>query len=138
MADLSRYREQHAALVKGIGAIQRLARPAELSTRAPELLRLLMELAGQLKLHLALEDESLYPKLVKATDPKTAEIARRFQREMGGLRRAFEAFLADWSTVAKLQADPARFVEAWGGIVKALGARVEREEKELYSLAEKL
>lgn len=86
MADLSRYREQHAALVKGIGAIQRLAGPAELSTRAPELLRLLMELAGQLKLHLALEDESLYPKLVKATDPKTAESARRFQREMGGLR----------------------------------------------------
>lgn len=138
MADVSRYREQHASLVKGIGAIERLARPDEVGSKAPELLRLLMELAGQLKLHLALEDESLYPRLVKATDPKTAETARRFQREMGGLRRAFEAFLADWSTAAKLQANPARFGEAWAGIVKALGARVEREEKELYPLAEQL
>ncbi len=138
MPDVSRYRSQHADLVPGIGRIQQFASPAALATNAPEAVRLLMELTGQLNLHLAMEDESLYPKLAKAGDARTAETARRFQIEMGGLRRAFEGFLVDWSSPEKLQAEPAKFLAAWGGIVKALAARVEREEKELYPLAEKL
>ena len=65
-------------------------------------------------------------------------MASQFQKEMGGLKQAFESYYGRWNSVAAIQSDPAGFIGATGKILEALGKRVDRENTYLYPLADRL
>jgi hypothetical protein len=90
-----------------------------------------------LKAHLALEDSTLYPKLMAHADPAVATTARRYQQEMGGLQTAFSNYIERWPTAPSIQQQPDLFLSQTQQVVTALLARVEREDNELYPMADR-
>lgn len=83
MGMTDRYRVQHRELIALAGEIRTKLRRDSLPAEAASGRELLSTFASILSLHLAMEDKALYPQL--QADPKTAEIAHRYQRDMGGL-----------------------------------------------------
>ncbi len=94
--------------------------------------------AGKLVVHLAKEDKSLYPKLLESSDAQVVSLTRRFIREMGDLSSAFEAFTKRWVNPTDIFEQRAEFQSEMAGIISALATRIDKENNELYTLADSL
>lgn len=136
MASTKNFRDQHDRALAVAGQISALLNPTALRADASEVRQLLSQLAGALKVHLAMEDESLYPELARSADPKVSATARRFQQEMGGIKSALEAYLGKWPSTGAIQQNPDAFIADTKNVLAALAKRIEKENKELYPLAE--
>lgn len=97
---------------------------------------LLAKLTGLLRIHFAQEDECIYPQMEASADSKTASTAQSFREEMGGLGANYMVFAEKWSTARTIASDFACFKRESGAIFAALGRRIERENRELYPLAD--
>lgn len=100
--------------------------------------QLLRQLNAILTTHLASEDRLLYPEMLACNDRRTAATASRFCEEMGGLTSAHADFSARWHSAGELLADPAAFKRDWTALSGALAFRIQRENAELYPLADAL
>jgi hemerythrin-like domain-containing protein len=129
---------QHEACLALVRDIQRQSRLIADRASAVEITLLLARLTGILRIHLALEDEILYPALRNSSDPKTAEIGERYWREMGGLADTFLDFVDRWKRADTLLAEQARFRTEAADVFKALADRIDREHREVYPLAEQI
>jgi hypothetical protein len=128
------YRRQHRRLLDLAGSI---SRQLPQGAAAAESIRTeLSKLAGVLKLHLAMEDDGLYPSLAESDDAKVRETARAFAEEMGGLAAAFTSYSDRWTAVAIAQ-DPDAFARETRRIFTALADRIDREDNNLYPLLER-
>lgn len=132
-----RYQDQHRELLALAGKLAGMLDPAKLGQDAEPARKCLGEMAGKLNVHLAMEDQVLYPALLKGP-AQSADLAKRFMEEMGGIKQAFGAYLATWPGAGAIQKDPSGFVTQTQGILGALGKRIEVEEGQLYPAAEKL
>lgn len=137
----SDFRSQHGRLLE---KATRLLEMAEQIATQPDASRSafafdtrlqLVGLMACLSTHLIMEDQGLYPFLQRAQEESTRETARRFQEEMGGIGGVVKAYADKWSDDA-MCASPDEFVCETRGLIEALGARIERENKELYPLAD--
>lgn len=131
------YRTQHkdlAALVLQLGKLVDDA--GALAAKAGEARSILAKLAGTLRVHLAMEDKNLYPRLVAHKNPALAEKARRFQTEMAPLGKAFFDYVARWPHERAVAADPAGFAAATRQVLRALTARIAAEDHDLYPAAD--
>lgn len=126
---------QHDACLAIVQDIQ--ARSAHIADRlgAVEITMMLARLTGIMRIHLALEDEILYPALRKSSNPRTAEIGERAWREMGGLADVFLDFVERWKRADVVLAEQARFRSESGTVFGALVQRIETEHREVYPLA---
>lgn len=132
-ANLRRQHDAILALASDLTDAQStLATHAEAALAATRLAKL----TGVLNLHLAAEDRALYPQLRASSDPAVAETARRFMREMGGLAKVYAEFAARWRSATTILADPEGFRTETAAVLSALGTRIERENTELYPLAD--
>jgi hemerythrin-like domain-containing protein len=130
------YREEHKELVKQITEIAKLIE-AGAGQNAKAITSKFRRFSAKLKIHLSIEDDLLYPALIKAGG-KTQEMGQSFKDEMGGLKKVFDLFIAKWRGADKIEADPDSFTTEFNGILSALSARIEKEESELYALADNL
>lgn len=105
---------------------------------AVEITMMLARLTGILRIHLALEDEILYPALRRSSNPRTAEIGERYWQEMGGLADKFLDFVDRWKRADAVLSEQARFRSESATIFKALAERIEKEHREIYPLADHL
>ncbi len=101
---------------------------------ATELARLL----GVLRVHLAEEDEFLYPALIATNDGIAAELAERYRVEMGSLAWDVEDFMRHWSSSAVIAQSFEAFQSDLDRILGALAARIKRENVSLYPVADTL
>lgn len=93
----------------------------------------LARLKGVLGVHLKMEDDVLYPAMLAHPARDVREKAAKYQREMGTLSATFATFYEKWaSSSAALEADPAGFQREWFGVLRALQARMNAEEADLY------
>ncbi len=134
MLYIAQLREEHRELMV-------LARQLSAAIANPEpapqveLFELRRKLSSALIGHLKVEDWALYPVLFEHADPSVAKTARRFSDEMGGLASAFAVYLERWTTMT-IQANWSGFCTESADIIEVLTKRIEREETELYPLAE--
>jgi hypothetical protein len=134
--EMERLRAEHAALVT-------LSRIVLDMTRAPhpplstELAAARGQLRDMLVRHLKCEDWVLYPRLRASGDPELVRITREFEVEMGDLAADFVAYDEGW-TSERVEAEWPGFCRETRIIFDVLAMRVEREERELYPLADKL
>jgi hypothetical protein len=134
--EMERLRTEHAALVtlSRILTDMTLApdppRPTELAS-ARGLLR------DTLVRHLKCEDWVLYPRLKASGDPDLVRITREFELEMGDLAAEFVAYDDKW-TAERVEGAWPDFCRETGIMLEILAMRVEREEHELYPLADVL
>ena len=134
MQPMAKLHDEHDRLLVLVGALSAaIARPGP----PPQLylFELRTKLASTLIGHLKTEDWALYPALFRHPDAKVSATARRFSDEMGGLANAFAVYSERWTTMT-IQANWRAFCLESQDIIDALVRRIEREESELYPLAE--
>jgi hypothetical protein len=135
VATIQHLREEHAQLVRIVGQLAEcISRPAP--PPAVELFAVRRELNATLIGHLKAEDWILYPALLTSDDAEVAAIARQFLDEMGGLAAAFLAYADKWSASA-IESDWDGYCAESQGIIEALTQRIIRENRDLYTLAER-
>jgi hypothetical protein len=138
MSATQRYRDDHATFLSKISEVEKLiSNPAVVKERAKDIATELAKFSGLLKMHLAMEDNSLYPSLLKSTDTKVRDTATKFQKEMGDIKAAFEVYSKKWLSAANMAADPDSFKKETTDLFKALKNRIQRENDELYAAADK-
>lgn len=135
MAYTDNLRKQHNDIVAVVREITVKLGSTRLD--APGLRSLLSRLAGQVSFHLAMEDDSLYPRLASSDNAQARTVATTFLQEMGGLAEVFTAFSRKWQ-VSAIEADPQGFTAESRKVLAALGDRIQRENSVLYPLADKL
>ncbi|MFL5349310.1 MAG: hemerythrin domain-containing protein [Hyalangium sp.] len=126
-------RKQHQELVrlsKHMDAT--LERGDEAGARAA-----LSSLSQALREHLKLEDQEIYPGLIRAAqeagDEKMLETARLFASNMQRITDSLRDFMSRHEASFHLE----RFQKGWRTLSGVLSARIESEEKTLYPLYER-
>src|SRR3954465_13932383 len=99
--------------------------PAKLRARgAGDVHRALSSLSGILKVHLAMEDRSLYPNLVTHRDAGLRTLATRFLEERAALRQRYEEYKERWHSAALIETGAEEFVEETRQILAMLWTRL--------------
>jgi hemerythrin-like domain-containing protein len=134
MAATDAYRKQHSELLALAAKLADALDPAKLGRDATPARLILSNLSGKLKVHLAMEDNSLYPRMLQDSDPAVSAMARRFADEMGGIAKAFGGYVERWPSANAIQLAPQQFIDETRKIFAALASRIERENNQLYPL----
>jgi len=134
LSSVDNFKRQHDDLVKVANEISGLLNPVQLSKDAVQVRTLLSTLAGKLKIHLAMEDKALYPKLLAHHDEVVRRTATQFMDEMGGISEAFTSYLNKWPTASVIQSNASTFVRETKEIFSALSMRIQKENNKLYPL----
>ncbi|MFO0619626.1 MAG: hemerythrin domain-containing protein [Polyangiaceae bacterium] len=98
--------------------------------------RMLATFSGKLRVHAAMEEEALYPRLLASTDPGVRDKARELLDEIGGLYDQFFQHLGKWSDGAAIKADPEGFCRDTMALLFRLKVRMKRENEELYPMVD--
>ncbi|MGV3729997.1 MAG: hemerythrin domain-containing protein [Sphingopyxis sp.] len=134
--EMERLRAEHAALVALARIIMAMlkeaapSRPADLASARGALRETLIR-------HLKCEDWALYPRLRASGEPELVRLTRDFELEMGDLAEDFAAYDGKW-TAELVAADWEGFRRETMIVFDLLKLRIEREECELYPLADRL
>ncbi len=136
MGALDNYKRQHQEVLAMATTMSTKLDAATVAAEAPAIRAALSTMAGKLLMHLALEDKSLYPRLIASTNAKARAVAQAFFAQHGGLEKALKAFDERWRDAATIQAKAGDFVTETKALFGVLQERVRREEAELYPLAE--
>ena len=139
MARTSSLRRQHDVAIGHAAELRRLISDVdEVPADATPIVIALGQLAGILRIHLAQEDNYLYPSIIASDNRKAASIARSFVHEMGQIGPIFFAFIEKWRSPRDIARDWTRFRAEADSILAALGDRIRRENDELYPLADQI
>ncbi len=130
----ARFERQHVELGR---LAKRLV--AELDTRglsldASSARRSLASFSGTLRVHSAMEQEALYPRLLGSSEPQVALKAKALLADLGTVYDAFFNYLKAFPDAASSQADPAEFSRRTFQTLHRLRMRMKREDEELYPL----
>ncbi|WP_338426763.1 hemerythrin domain-containing protein [Sphingopyxis kveilinensis] len=134
--EMERLRAEHAALIalaRIILAMMKEPAPARLA----DLASARRALGETLVRHLKCEDWALYPRLRTSGEPELVRVTRDFELEMGDLADDFAAYDGKW-TAERVAADWDGFRRETMIVFDLLKLRIEREERELYPLADRL
>lgn len=137
MLDFRTLYGQHQAIIRLASDLTGLADKLRTRDDAIEARALLERLDRVLSAHLELEDRAVMPALSDSEDSATRALALDCIEEMGGIAQVWAAYRSAWQTET-IAAAPARFACATRNLVEALAGRVEREERQLYPLAQGL
>ena len=136
MSELSRLQQEHTKL----GGLFKRLRNAIESADCPsqvELFELRRQLVSTLLAHLKLEDWALYPRLIQSDQKDFASTGQAFKDEMGGLAPAFLAYSEKWNANS-ISADWSSYCADTRAVLDALENRLEREDRDLFPLLERL
>jgi len=136
MSATEKFRVQHSELEEIVGRIIPLLDPAQLATELPRLRALLSTLLGKLSMHLAMEDNALYPQLLKHSDAAVRAMAKEFAGEMSTIKPKVDAFARKWND-SQIRADMPGFGADARIVFAALADRIRRENREFYALVDR-
>lgn len=137
MSQTEKYRKDHDQLLDMAKEISTLLIEEKISRDSNEVRSALSKLAGKLKIHLMLEDDSLYPRLTSHSDEKVRAMTNRYINEMGGISGAFNAYNDKWKGSA-IKEDAGSFIKETKSIFDVLSKRVRSENTELYAMIDQL
>lgn len=138
MISTASFREQHKEMLAIAGEISKGLNAEALKKDASSVRTLLSRLAGKLGVHLAMEDNALYPALVNHQDADVRNMANGFVREMGGIKKVLDAYTRKWATATLIQNGAADFVKETKELFTALAGRIKKEDNELYAVIDRL
>ena len=84
--------------------------------------------------HLQAEDKYLYPSIYKNAESKIHDIAHTFQDEMLKTTTIYTNYTQNYKENNLIEKDIETFVKDTSFMLSSIVARIEKEEKELYSL----
>ena len=138
MPDTRIFREQHRRILTKARELSQLMAVDKLADDAMSARLAVAELAGLINVHLAMEDQGLYPILLENSDPKVRAEAEKYIAEMGSIGGEFKEYMQTWAYTNAAEDDPKSFIKETQGILDKLSNRIYREDNELYVLVESL
>jgi hemerythrin-like domain-containing protein len=138
MTTVAHLRETHAELTEMIQDLESGLTRENLSIRAnaKAMHKLLCDLAEKVRAHLGEEDKEMYPHLLTKGD-QMKYTAWNFIAGQSELRKEFEAYYKKWLKDCDFNFTDA-FLTETRGIITALVARIDREEKVLFPKLEEM
>ena len=130
------FRKQHVEILETVNEILGSMDATSLEKDATKIRHLLSKIAGKINVHLAMEDKSLYPKMINHDSEKVRKIAKTYMNEMSNINQKFKNYISKWPNPMVIQADSRAFIRETREIFAALQRRIERENVELYPLLE--
>ena len=134
--EMRRLRAEHAALATLAQILIGLIRTPE-SPRPTEQASVRVMLRDTLLRHLKCEDWILYPRLKASGNAAVVALAGEFERELGHIAQDYAAYDAKW-TAERIAGDWPAFCRETEAVLDVLGVRMERENCELYPVAEQM
>lgn len=128
--------KQHVDMINLVDQITAHLQVDQVASDADEISSLLSQLAGKLTMHLAVEDKSLYPRLLGHSDEKVKKVTQKYIDEMGQLAEAFNSYLDKWRGADAKRDNAQGFINDTKAVFGALGKRIKSENSELYPLLE--
>lgn len=77
--NIDKFKHQHVDIMGNISALRRLAQ-AGVAQNAAGIARLVVSMSSTIKLHLAVEDQALYPALQRGDNPELARMGQQYQK----------------------------------------------------------
>lgn len=102
------------------------------SRGAADVHRALSSLSGILKVHLAMEDRSLYPNLINHRDLQLRTLAQRFLDERAVVRDRYEDYKHRWPSAAAIEAGAEKFIDETRQVLGLLWTRMKMEDDVLH------
>jgi len=131
---VDRYKNQHKII---LSLCSTLDEAAELGVNEKDMasyMSVLKTLDDILSTHLESEDSYLYPNLADNEDTHIQETAQRLQTQMLPITDVYKAYKDKYILVSNILKDEGLFLKETKFLTEALYSRIEKEEKELYSL----
>lgn len=138
MRNTDQFRYQHDEIVEVVTDLSSYLDEKTLSANIPIVIGLMVRLSGKIKVHLAMEDSKLYPRMSASSDPQACGLANLYKSEMGDLADVFKAYIAKWLAPDRIDADKRGFIAETTALFDALSDRIRRENEILYPVADEL
>lgn len=135
--NIEKFKKDHDEILALVTELRKLAHLGT-AENAGSIAKQIVTMSSLIKLHLAAEDRALYPAFANSKDPSISKIGQKFQREMGNIASAYMEFVGRWNLESKVSGDPMGFKEEANNIFKALHQRIQKENQELYPLADQV
>lgn len=98
--------------------------------------RMLASFSGKLRVHAAMEQEALYPRLLASSDSAVRDKANELLEEVGDLYELFFRHLSKWSDGPLIRSDAEGFCRETMQLFHRLKVRMKRENEELYPMVD--
>ncbi|MCE1193171.1 hemerythrin domain-containing protein [Acidovorax sp.] len=129
--NLDKFKHQHTDILRSIATLRALAH-AGVEIHAGSIAQGIVAMSGTIKLHLAVEDQVLYPALQRGGNPDLARMGRQYQSEMASIASAYDAFARRWNTAENVRRDPQGFREEANAVLRRVFERMQREDRDFY------
>ncbi|GAA3985335.1 hypothetical protein GCM10022279_05650 [Comamonas faecalis] len=133
--NIDKYKHTHVDILQRIDRLRALTRTG-VEDNAAAIAQGVVALSAVVKLHLAAEDQALYPSLQRSGNAALAQLGLRFQQEMGPIAAAFDAFAHAWNTPARVRGDEAGFRAAANDVLRRVYERMRQEDRDFYPAIE--
>ena len=135
--NIDKFKNQHVDIIECIAALRKSTQ-AGINANAAEIARLIVSMSSIIKLHLAVEDQVLYPALRNGSNATLATMGQEFQDEMDSIAGAYMGFAGRWNHATKVANDPEGFRSDANAVLKILYARMQKENTVFYPAIEAL
>jgi hypothetical protein len=131
IVNIDKFKHQHIDILSGIARLRHLAH-AGIVQNAAAIAAGIVGVSGIVKLHLAVEDRSLYPALEASGDAALVRLSHRYQSEMDGIAGAYLQFAGRWNTARQVAQAPHEFRQEANVVLRQLYERIRHEDVEFY------
>lgn len=135
--NIDKFKHQHESILGSIDALRSLSR-AGIACNAEAIARKIVSMSSTIKLHLAVEDKALYPALQRGSNAELARMGAEYQKEMGAIAQAYDAFARRWNQPARLRQNEEGFRQDANQVLRMVHARMQRENHDFYPRVEAL
>ncbi|MEX5748122.1 hemerythrin domain-containing protein [Massilia sp. X63] len=133
--NIEKFKHQHIDILSSIARLRQLSR-AGVTDNAAAIAAQIVEVSGIIKLHLAVEDRSLYPALEACADARLVNMSRAYRTEMKDIAQAYLGFAAKWNTARQVALEPEGFRADANRVLRHLFERIQREDHAFYPAIE--
>ena len=79
-----------------------------------------------------MEDQALYPALQRGNNPELTLLGAQYQKDMGPIAQAYEAFARRWNRPESVGRDEQGFRDDANRVLRMVHERMQRENRDFY------
>lgn len=128
---IDKLKHQHRDIKQRIAALRDLTR-AGVEDNAEAIALDIVAMSALIKLHLAVEDQVLYPALQADGQSDLAQLAQHYQSDMVPIAAAYDAFARRWNTSQRVRENVVEFRDDANLVLRKLHERMLREDRDFY------
>lgn len=129
--NLDKFKHQHTDILRSIARLRAMAH-AGVEDNAAAIAQGIVSMSSTIKLHLAVEDQVLYPALRRGSNADLARMGRHYQGEMATIAQAYDAFARRWNTADSVRGDAQGFRAHANTVLRNVYERMQREDRDFY------